>query len=132
MFRRYIAPQREALKQLYLSDYTWLKDTHKRHLQESCNDITRYIEILDAIRERAQVVKDELLHAQSDQLNQNMYRISVVAAIFLPLGFLTGLLGINVAGIPGVENPHAFWTFTSFLVFVVTLQIWLFKKNGWF
>ena len=34
--------------------------------------------------------------------------LSIVAAIFLPLSFVTGLLGMNVAGLPGVENPHGF------------------------
>ncbi|MEX0583120.1 MAG: CorA family divalent cation transporter, partial [Sneathiella sp.] len=58
--------------------------------------------------------------------------LSVVAAIFLPLGFLTGLLGINVGGIPGSENPYAFFIFLGILVVIVGLQILLFKKLKWF
>ena len=38
-----------------------------------------------------------------------MYVLSVIAAVFLPLGFLTGLLGINVGGMPGADNAAAFW-----------------------
>ncbi|MGI9354547.1 MAG: CorA family divalent cation transporter [Rhizobiaceae bacterium] len=34
----------------------------------------------------------------------NTYALSIVAAIFLPLGFLTGLLGINVGGMPGLKT----------------------------
>jgi zinc transporter len=56
----------------------------------------------------------------------------VIAAIFLPLGFLTGLLGINLGGMPGAENPDAFWVFSGLLVAVVSLQIWIFKKLDWF
>ena len=37
-----------------------------------------------------------------------MYLLSIVAAIFLPLSFLTGVFGMNVAGLPGLENPKAF------------------------
>jgi zinc transporter len=58
--------------------------------------------------------------------------LSVIAAIFLPLGFLTGLLGINVGGIPGADNPHAFLIFSAMLVIVVFLQVLLFKKLKWF
>ena len=61
-----------------------------------------------------------------------MYVLSVISAIFLPLGFLTGLFGINIAGIPGVEDPNAFWVFSGILVVIVSLQIWIFKKLGWF
>lgn len=45
-----------------------------------------------------------------------MYVLSLVAAIFLPLGLLTGLLGINVGGIPGTESPWAFTVVTCGLV----------------
>ncbi len=132
MYRRYMAPQRDAIKQLLQSDVKWLEDTHKRQLQESHNHVTRYVEDLDTIRERAQIVKDELANILSDRLNKNMYVLSVVAAIFLPLGFLTGLLGINVGGIPGSENSNAFWLFCGILITVVAAQVFIFKKLKWF
>lgn len=132
MFRRYIAPQRDAIGQLYMADTTWMSEKQKHILQESFNNVTRYVEDLDAIRERAQVIKDELSNILSDKLNKNMYALSVVAAIFLPLGFLTGLLGINIGGIPGVDNPYAFAIFTAILVVIVALQIVIFKKLKWF
>ncbi|MGB2009788.1 MAG: CorA family divalent cation transporter, partial [Cycloclasticus pugetii] len=87
---------------------------------------------LDTIRERAQIVKDELVTGLSDRLNKNMYMLSVVAAIFLPLGFLTGLLGINVGGIPGANNEAAFWIFMGILALIILAQVWLFKKLKWF
>ncbi len=68
----------------------------------------------------------------SDKMNRNMYVLSVIAAIFLPLGFLTGLLGINVGGIPGAENPAAFWIFIMMMTVIVGLQIYIFKKLKWF
>lgn len=132
MFRRYMAPQRDAIGQLRMADLEWLDDTHKRHLQEAYNHVTRYVEDLDAIRERAQIVKDELANILADKLNKNMYVLSVIAAIFLPLGFLTGLLGINIGGIPGADNGDAFFTFCGILVGIVALQVFLFKKMKWF
>ena len=37
-----------------------------------------------------------------------MYSLSIVTTIFLPLGFVTGLFGMNVAGLPGTQSPYAF------------------------
>tara|TARA_B100001564_G_scaffold351668_1_gene357851 strand:- start:1169 stop:2140 length:972 start_codon:yes stop_codon:yes gene_type:complete len=132
MFRRYMAPQKDAIGQLRMLDVSWLNETHKRSLYESHNRITRYVEDLDAIRERAQIVKDELANILADRLNKNMYVLSVIAAIFLPLGFLTGLLGINVGGIPGTDDPNAFYLFSSILIFLVVAQVVIFKKLKWF
>ena len=62
----------------------------------------------------------------------NLYILSVIAAIFLPLGFLTGLLGINVGGIPGDQSPYAFAIFCGILSVLVILQILIFRKLKWF
>lgn len=132
VFRRYIAPQRDVIAHLRTSEQPWLDQMHKRRLQENLDRVIRYIEDLDAIRERAQIVKDELANALADKLNKNMYMLSVIAAIFMPLGFLTGLLGINVGGIPGSENPQAFLIFLLMLGMIVLGQIVIFKKLKWF
>ena len=132
LFRRYIAPQRDAISQLRAIELNILNDINRRYLQESLNDTTRYIEDLDAIRERAQIVKDEIASIMADKLNKNMYVLSIIAAIFLPLGFLTGLLGINVGGIPGADDSNAFWVFLFILATIVAIQIWIFKKQKWF
>ena len=132
MFRRYLAPQRDAILQLRNSDIIWVTDAHRRTLQEQYNQITRYVEDLDAIRERAQIIKDELANLLSDRLNRNLYVLSVISAIFLPLGFLTGLFGINIGGMPGVDDANAFWVFSGALLLLVAVQAVLFKWFRWF
>lgn len=132
IFRRYIAPQKDVIAHLRNSDMAWLEHGHKRKLQENFDRVLRYVEDLDAIRERGQIVKDELASALADQINKNMYMLTIIAAIFLPLGFLTGLLGINVGGIPGAEFDGAFFVFCGILTSIVFLQILIFKWFKWF
>lgn len=132
LLRRYLAPQREVINRLRSSEQKWLTKAHKRQLHENYDRIARYVEELDSIRERTQIVQDELQNALSDRMNKNMYVLSVIAAIFLPLGFLTGLLGINVGGIPGAENQDSFYIFCGILITIVIIQVALFKKMKWF
>lgn len=130
--RRYMAPQRDALSRLMTEKLAWLSDLHRIHLREVLERLTRYIEDLDTVRDRCVVAHEEIQSRLADQLNRRMYVLSVVAAVFLPLGFLTGLLGINVGGIPGSENPHAFEMFLGLLAVLVGFQLWLFRKMKWF
>jgi zinc transporter len=132
IIRRYIAPQREAVARLVNLERPWLTMKNKRRLQESTDHIVRYIEDLDEIRDRAQVVKDELVNALSDRMNRNLYMLSIISAIFLPLGFLTGLLGINVGGIPGSEDGSAFYLFCGMLAVLIFIQVLILKKFKWF
>ena len=102
--------------------------TIKAKLNETTNLLIRYLEELDSSIERAQVIQQTITNQVSEQLNQRMYVMSVVAALFLPLGFLTGLLGVNVGGIPGTDSPYAFTAFVVFLV-VLTGGIGVYFKN---
>ncbi len=132
IYRRYMLPQRDVVMHLRNSDFTWIDLTHKRSLQETLDRLIRYLEDLDAVRERAQIIKDELNTALSDGMNRNLYMLSIISAIFLPLGFLTGLLGINVGGIPGADDGSAFWIFCAMLTGIIAVQMLLFKKMKWF
>ena len=130
--RRYLAPQRDALARLVNERLPWLSDADRMRLREAADRNIRYIEDLDAARERASVTQEELMGRLSEQMDRRMYVLSIVAALFLPLGFLTGLLGINVGGIPGAENQNAFILFIVMLLLVVGLQFVLFKWRKWF
>jgi zinc transporter len=126
--KRYLKPQKEALSSMLQNKYSWLVDEDKAKLNETTNLLIRYLEELDSSIERAQVIQQTVTNQVSEQLNQRMYVMSVVAALFLPLGFLTGLLGINVGGIPGTDSPYAFTLFVVFLV-VLTVSIGVYFKN---
>ncbi|KGK03001.1 MULTISPECIES: zinc transporter ZntB [unclassified Pseudoalteromonas] len=126
--KRYLKPQKEALSSMVNNHYPWLFDDDKAKLNETTNLLIRYLEELDSSIERALVIQQTITNQVSEQLNQRMYVMSVVAALFLPLGFLTGLLGVNVGGIPGTESPYAFTAFVVFLI-VLTGGIGIYFKN---
>ena len=129
--RRYLAPQREAVARLFSEKVEWLSDMDRSRLRESADRTTRFVEDLDLARERAVVVQEELVSRLSERMDRTMYVLSIVAAIFLPLGFLTGLLGVNVGGIPGTDFNGSFAIFCVILVLLFGLQIWLFKVKKW-
>lgn len=130
--RRYMAPQRDALASLINAKFTWVSEDLRLSLRETNDRLSRHLEDLDAIRERAAVTQEEIQNRLAERQNVRMYVLSIVAAVFLPLGFLTGLLGINVGGIPGADNPAAFGMFIVFLVVVVVSQIIFFRFRKWF
>jgi zinc transporter len=132
VLRRYLAPQRDALARLTQLKLEWLGTDDMLRVREEADRVTRYVEDLDAARERAAVTQEELNNRLSEQLNSRMYVLSIVAAVFLPLGFLTGLLGINVGGIPFAENPWGFLAVVVALLGVVALELLVFRWRRWF
>ncbi len=130
ILRRYIAPQRDALHAM-ISGVPTLEPPEVADLRNIVDRVTRMIEELDALRERAMILSDQLADRRAEQMNQHTMVLSVVAAIFLPLGFLTGLLGVNIAGIPGIDYPYAFALFCVLLVVLGAAMLAFFRWLKW-
>jgi zinc transporter len=129
--RRFLAPQREALHRLAADTSPILSELDRLQLREEYDRQTRIVEDLDAARERAAVGQESLASQMAEQTNQRMFLLSIIAAIFLPLSFLTGLLGINVGGIPGAENPSAFVLVVIGLLIVGAALWFYFRSRNW-
>lgn len=131
MLKRHLSPQKETLYRLQFDAEALLTKTQQFRLREINDRTTRLLEDLDATRDRAVIMMEEFLNRLSEQMNNRMYVLSVVAALFLPLSFVTGLLGINVGGIPGTNNPHGFAIVSAILLVFGILMILAFKKSKW-
>ncbi|MGB1172663.1 MAG: zinc transporter ZntB [Marinobacterium sp.] len=129
--KRYLGPQKEALTQLIATKSTLISDDHRASLFETNDHLTRHIEDLDMLRERASAAQDSIMTQLSEQLNERLYLLAIISGLFLPLGFLTGLLGVNLGGIPGAENDSAFFIFLAALSGTTGLLAYLLKRRGW-
>ena len=129
--RRFLAPQRDALDRLYRQPGDWLTEVDMRDLRDEADRITRYLEDLDLAREQTMVVREEFLGQLAQEQNSRMYVLSVVAAIFLPLTFVTGLLGMNVGGLPGLESPSGFIGSIVIMILATAGLLAFFRAKKW-
>jgi zinc transporter len=107
-YRRFLAPQRLALEKLAALPGDWLGDDDRLHLSAAADRAARMAEELEAIRERASLTHEALTDLRAEQLDSRSLVISIVAMVFLPLTFITGLYGMNVEGLPYAQEPWAF------------------------
>jgi zinc transporter len=131
-FRRFVAPNRDALLELAGMQIEWLAEDDRLHIREAADRFARMTEELEAVRERAALLHEQLTDLRAEQLDQRSLLISMVAFIFLPLTFITGLLGMNVRGIPYAEEPWAFWGVVGFCVVVGLIVFAWFLAERWF
>lgn len=129
--KRFITPQREALMSMSRDDSPWLDKSARSKLQDILDDATRHTEELDTMRDRASVLQDEVESRLADMLNRNLYVLAIVSVIFLPLGFITGLLGINVGGIPGADYSGSFAIVVGLLLLGAVAEYVFLKWKGW-
>jgi len=129
--KRHMSPQHEALERISRDAPDWFEEHDRREIAESIDRLRRYLDDIDISKESAVVLQDEL-RARSLASNEHAtYMLTIVAGIFLPLGFLTGLMGINVGGMPGVDDGSAFWVVVGICLAVMAVQLLLFRRWKW-
>ncbi len=126
--RRFTRPQLQALQTLSGARAEGLGEADRAFLGNTVDGVQRVAELLDELLERASILRDDTGNELAGRMARNMYTFTLLAGIFLPLGFITGLLGVNVAGIPGAQATDAFWVLCGLLVVVSGAEIWLLRR----
>ena len=130
-YRRFVSPQRQALERLSTLECDWLEPDDRLHLAESADRFARMAEELESIRERAALMHEQITDLRAEQTDRRALLVSVLALVFLPLTYLTGLFGMNVA-LPYQHEPWAFDAILGLSAAVVIAGIGYFLRTRWF
>ena len=131
-YKRFLAPQRTALERLAVLPGDWLGDDDRLHLSAAADRAARMAEELEAIRERSALIHETLTDLRAEQIDQRGLTISVVAMIFLPLTFITGLYGMNVQNLPYAREPWAFDAIMAACAAITAGVVIWFLRRHWF
>lgn len=131
-FLRHIGPQKPVLETLSTCQHEILGERNRARLDDGLNTLLRLLETLQTLRERIDILNDQVTRIQDRQLNRSSYAFAVAATIFLPLGFITGLFGVNLAGIPLAADPASFGLLVLCCIALVAAMLAVFKWKKWF
>lgn len=129
--RRFLAPQRDALESFSRLVRDFVDAQYALYLHEQADRFLRYVEDLDLVREKALLLQEELMNRIAQEQNARMYVLSVVAVIFLPISFVTGMFGMNLGGMPGTEHPLGFLTVSLGLLGIAAGILAWFRFRRW-
>jgi len=116
--RRHLNANRAALAPLrgHLPDVLEADPSDVRQAVERMDTISQDMEL---VQERTRLLQEEIAGRQGEATNRNLFLLSTVTAALLPITLITGIFGMNVGGLPGVNHPHGFrWVMVSILVTV--------------
>jgi len=131
-YRRFLNPQRAALEKLAALPGDWLADDDRLHLSAAADRAARMAEELESIRERSALIHETLTDLRAEQIDNRALVISIVAMVFLPLTFITGLYGMNVKNLPYAEEPWAFDAILGACALISAGIVIYFVQKHWF
>jgi len=129
--RRFFSPLNYEINYLAFNPDDLPGGADPRFLRRAAESLTRLVGGLDAAHHRALLMLNQLGNRDTSRLEKSMHKLTLIATVFLPMGFLTGLLGINVAGVPGTHDPYAFWLVCGVLVAIAISAILVIRWRRW-
>ncbi|MGY6029646.1 zinc transporter ZntB [Phytobacter sp. AG2a] len=131
VMRRYMAPQRDVFARLASERLPWMSDDQRRRMQDIADRLGRGLDEIDSCIARTAVMTDEITQVMQESLSRRTYTMSLMAMVFLPSTFLTGLFGVNLGGIPGGEYRFGFSVFCIMLVVLIGGVAWWLHRSKW-
>lgn len=106
--RRQFSPERiEFMK--FMRTNAHLLPSDREALESMVDNLAFAIEELAESYERAKLLQEELASRLAESTSRNLYTLSVLTAVLLPMTLVTGVFGMNLAGMPGAHESGAFW-----------------------
>jgi zinc transporter len=129
--RRLIWPQRDVLTTLEIEDLSFFTARDRVRLREAASRTARLGDEMQTLSERAVLVHEQLLDTRAEDMNRNMLVLAAATVVLMPLTVISGLLGMNVQGIPFADSPYAFWMVTISLVALGAAIFLFMRKRKW-
>lgn len=131
VMRRYLSPEREALDTLTRQKTSWFNETMIQTTFNALHRMERIIEDIDLLHDRTHINQEALTNEANKRAQRNMYMLSVMATLFLPLSFITGLFGMNVGGIPLASSEMGLIIVTILILLIGLFMLYIFKRLKW-
>ncbi|MDB5505942.1 MAG: zinc transporter ZntB [Devosia sp.] len=131
LLRRTLLPMRDALTTLETAEFAWVSVRDRSRMREVVGWTSRLAAEINSFGERAALVQEQITDRRAEQLNRSLLILAAVTTIFMPLTLITGILGMNVAGIPYADSRWAFPIVVGALVLVGGLQFLWFRSRKW-
>jgi magnesium transporter len=127
--RRAVWPMREALSALARDPSPLIASETQVYFRDTHDHCIQILDLVETYRDLGASLTDLYLSAVSNRMNEIMKVLTIFAAVFIPLGFITGIYGMDV------EHPRAWWWGLPFIFGLMggtalCVLLW-FARKGW-
>ena len=127
--RRHMVPQQHALLGLLSHLPDWIGSADATQLRNAVERLAALGHDLELVQERSRLLQEQASARLAEMTGRNLYILAVATTIFLPITFLTGVFGMNLGGLPYLQNPHGFWFGIGLMVVTVVVTLFLLRRS---
>ncbi len=128
--RRHVNGGRSTMLQGLTLANRWAGKPDVAEVRQSVERLNGIAQDLELVQERARLLQEEIAGRLNEATNGNLYLLSVMTTVLLPINLITGIFGMNTGGLPWAEHPSGFWWVIALMaVGVVTSLQFLHRRR---
>ncbi len=132
LLRRSVWPLREVLSRLQRRESPLIQESTAIYFKDVYDHVIQVIDNIETFRDMLSGMLDVYLSSVSHRLNEIMKVLTIIATIFIPLTFISGLYGMNLEGFfPPKEVPWGFGAVVAISLALGLIMLYCFLKRGW-
>ena len=128
---RVMLPQKELLNRLSRREFTVIGDEAAVFYRDIYDHIVNIEDLIQTLRDRADNALATHLSSVANRQNETMRVLSIVATIFLPLGLLAGVYGMNFEYMPDLGWHWGYFAVVGFIGTAIITTLWFLWIRGW-
>jgi len=132
ILRKCIWPVRDVTNSLVRSDVYFVQEDSLKYFLDIYDHIMQIIETIEAFRDVTSSLYDVYLSKVSHRMNQVMKVLTVIATIFIPLTFISGVYGMNFRYMPELDWHYGYFIILAIMGILGIGMAFYFKKKDWF
>lgn len=131
LLRRSIWPLREVINSIMRSESTLIHDDTKLFLRDLYDHTIQVIETIETYRDMLVGILDMYISVSGNRMNEIMKVLTIISTLFMPLGFLAGVYGMNFKYMPELESQWGYPVLIGFMILIIICLLAYFKKRKW-
>lgn len=129
--RRTILPLRDNVARIERQQHDLIREETRPYFRDVGDHINEVIEMLDMYRETVTSLIDLYMSSASNQMNQVMKVLTVIATIFIPLTFIVGIYGMNFDHMPELHYKYGYPAVWVVMIVISVGLLIFFRKKKW-
>jgi zinc transporter len=126
--KRFVDPERNALMQLVTRRLEWAEPRSMETLIQAIQVLNGLGAGLEAQYERSKLLQDEIAALLSEDINRKLLWLAIMSALLMPATLVSGIFGMNVAGLPGTHDHYSFAVVMGVMAVCAAVTLFLLRR----
>ena len=129
--RRILKPQSDIVAKLATQELSLIPAESRLYFQDIQDHLLRLSDLAESMRDLASSTIETHLALANNRMNEVMKVLTMISTIFIPLGFFTGVYGMNFNYMPELSSRWGYPFVWLLFILIVSAMLWFFRRRRW-